>query len=158
RAREGDARRGLADAGPLPLRSVEPRQRPPHAAREGEVRALPLRRGVHEGLAMASTRPAAPNTRPRAAAKPRAVRAPRPESGPAPDFEGFWEYAPAPEATDHLNIQERYELFIGGQWVAPKSGKYFETINPSNEKVLAEVAEANEADVDAAVQAAERAY
>lgn len=77
---------------------------------------------------------------------------------PTPDFTGVWEYAPAPEATDHLEIDPRYELFIGGKWVAPRSGKYFDTINPSNEAKLAEVAEADEADVDAAVRAAERAY
>src|SRR5205814_1808349 len=71
---------------------------------------------------------------------------------------GVWDYAPAPEATDHVVIDPRYELFIGGEFVAPRSGKYFETVNPATEAVLSEVAEANEADVDAAVGAAERAY
>ncbi|UPT71928.1 MAG: aldehyde dehydrogenase family protein [Flavobacterium sp. JAD_PAG50586_2] len=42
--------------------------------------------------------------------------------------------------------------------MAPKSGKYFDTINPATEKVLAKVAEANEADIDAAVKAARKAY
>ena len=50
RPRQGDARRRLADAGPLPLRGVEPRQRPPHAAQEGRDGAVSLRRRVHEGL------------------------------------------------------------------------------------------------------------
>ncbi|MBL7980224.1 MAG: aldehyde dehydrogenase family protein, partial [Flavobacteriales bacterium] len=69
-----------------------------------------------------------------------------------------WTLAPAPESTDHVRINEQYELFINGKWVKPKSGKYFDTINPANEKVLARIAEANEADVDAAVKAARKAY
>jgi len=36
--------------------------------------------------------------------------------------------------------------------------KYFKTVNPANEKVLAEIAEANEKDIDKAVQAARKAY
>src|SRR5438128_2195274 len=82
----------------------------------------------------------------------------RPAAPPTPDFEGLWEYAPAPESTDHFKIDSRYELFIGGEFVAPKSGKYFDTINPATEAKLAEIAEADEADVDAAVKAAQRAY
>src|SRR5439155_19070358 len=40
----------------------------------------------------------------------------------------------------------------------PKSGKYLSTISPSTEETLAEVAEANAADVDVAVSAARTAY
>ncbi len=50
------------------------------------------------------------------------------------------------------------KLLIGGEWVAAKSGKTFETINPANEEVLALVAEGDKADVDEAVKAARRAY
>jgi|GEM_PF-3733506 len=57
------------------------------------------------------------------------------------NFGGLWEYAPAPESTDHITIQKRYELFIGGRFVAPRSGKYFETVNPATEEVLSEVAD-----------------
>jgi aldehyde dehydrogenase (NAD+) len=74
------------------------------------------------------------------------------------DFGRAWEYAPSPEATDHVHIAPRQELFIGGRWVAPRSGKYFDTVSPSTEEKLAEVAEADERDVDDAVQAARRAY
>lgn len=77
---------------------------------------------------------------------------------PSLDFGSAWSYAPAPEATDHVKIKPRYELFIDGRWQAPQSGRYFATINPSSEAKLSEVAEANEADVDAAVQAARQAY
>jgi aldehyde dehydrogenase (NAD+) len=69
-----------------------------------------------------------------------------------------WEYAPAPESKDILRLQDRYGLFIGGEFVEPKSGRWFPTIDPSNETVLAEVAEAGEEDVDVAVTAARSAY
>src|SRR6478672_1113176 len=77
---------------------------------------------------------------------------------PALEFGGAWDYAPAPESKDHLRLEKKQGLFIGGKFVAPKSRKYFETINPATEEVLAEVAEAGPADVDAAVKAAEDAY
>jgi len=73
-------------------------------------------------------------------------------------FGHAWDYAPAPEAADHVKIQPRYELFIGGKWRAPESKKYFSTISPSTEEKLSEVAEANEKDVDLAIQAARSAY
>jgi Aldehyde dehydrogenase family len=47
---------------------------------------------------------------------------------------------------------------IGGKWVAAKSGKTFETINPATEDVLDLVAEGDKADVDEAVKAARQAY
>src|SRR5207245_4255394 len=52
----------------------------------------------------------------------------------------------------------RYELFIDRKFVAPHSGKYFESINPATEEKLAEIALADEQDVDSAVKAARRAY
>jgi len=80
------------------------------------------------------------------------------QPGPATLLPGMWDYAPSIEAKDHFKIQSRYELFINGRFVAPKSKRYFETINPATEETLAEVAEANAADVDAAVKAARAAY
>ena len=78
---------------------------------------------------------------------------------PALEFgTGVFEYAPAPESADHVRLAKRYDLFIGGKFVKPSSGRYFDTINPATEEKLAEIAEANEADVDAAVRAAETAY
>src|SRR5947207_3522077 len=69
-----------------------------------------------------------------------------------------WSYAPAPEASDYIKLRPRYQLFIGGKFVAPRSGKYFDSINPATEEKLAEIAEASEKDVAAAVSAARRAY
>ena len=51
-----------------------------------------------------------------------------------------WEYAPAPEARDIVQLEQRYGLFIGGESVEPKSGKWFPTISPATEEPLAEVA------------------
>ncbi|TMD07302.1 MAG: aldehyde dehydrogenase family protein [Chloroflexi bacterium] len=65
-----------------------------------------------------------------------------------------FEYEPAPEAIDHVNIAPRYGLFIGGKFVEPRSGRWFPTINPATEEQLSEVSEALKADVDRAVTAA----
>ncbi|MCH7503981.1 MAG: aldehyde dehydrogenase family protein [Proteobacteria bacterium] len=73
-------------------------------------------------------------------------------------FEGGWQYSPAPESIDHINLKTKYDLYIGGEFVAPESGRYFDTVNPATEECIAKVADANEADVDKAVKAARKAY
>jgi len=65
-----------------------------------------------------------------------------------------WEYAPAPESTDIVKLDDSYGLFIGGEFVEPKSGDRFVTINPATEEPLAEIAEAGPEDVGVAVDAA----
>lgn len=52
---------------------------------------------------------------------------------------------------------ERYELFIGGEWVGPAGGGHFDAVNPFTSKVWAELAEASAPDVDSAVAAAKAA-
>ena len=69
-----------------------------------------------------------------------------------------WEFAPSLESIDHINLKKQYDLFIGGKWVKPSSGKYFDTINPATEEKIASIAEANDKDVDKAVKAARKAY
>jgi len=71
--------------------------------------------------------------------------------------EPVWEYADAPESTDIVKLEPRYGLFIGGEFVDPKSGTWFETISPATEETLAEVADAGPEDVDLAVRAARKA-
>src|SRR6202165_5575372 len=61
-----------------------------------------------------------------------------------------WHYAPSLEATDHVKLRKRYNLFIGGEFVEPHSKRWFETINPATEDTLAEIAEADAEDVDPA--------
>jgi aldehyde dehydrogenase (NAD+) len=73
-------------------------------------------------------------------------------------FDGGWKYDPAPESTDHINIKNRYGLFINGEFVKPEKGKYFDTVNPATEEKLSRVADASQADVDKAVAAAREAY
>jgi aldehyde dehydrogenase (NAD+) len=69
-----------------------------------------------------------------------------------------FEYAPALESTSIVSITDHYNLFINGIFVAPTSGKYFPTINPATGKALANIADANAADVDLAVKSARAAY
>ena len=70
----------------------------------------------------------------------------------------LWEYAPSLEATDHVKVASRYNLFIGGKFVEPHSKKWFPSVNPATEEQLSEIAEADAHDVDKAVAAARQAY
>jgi len=56
------------------------------------------------------------------------------------------------------NTTRKYQLLIDGQWVDAESGKTFTTPNPATGETLAEVAEADKADIDKAVNAARRAF
>ena len=73
-------------------------------------------------------------------------------------FDSSRNLAPAPESKSAAKINERYELFINGAFQKPLSKKYFATINPATEEKLSEVADANTADVNKAVEAARNAY
>jgi len=77
----------------------------------------------------------------------------RPASVPAP---AGWDYAPAPEARDIVQLRERYGLFVGGQWLEPK--ETYTTISPANEEPLAEIAQATPEEVADAVAAARVAF
>ncbi len=74
------------------------------------------------------------------------------------EFSGKWDLSPAPENKEHISLKKKYELFINGKFIKPKSGKYFDTINPANEQKLSLIAEANKKDIDLAVNAARKAY
>lgn len=80
------------------------------------------------------------------------------KEAPAFDFNGGWDYAASPESTSHVKLKPKYDLYINGKFVAPNSGKYFQTTNPATGKVLAEVAYGNQTDIDLAVKAARVAY
>ncbi|MDZ5621577.1 aldehyde dehydrogenase family protein [Nocardioides sp. HM23] len=68
-----------------------------------------------------------------------------------------FDYAPAPESRAIVDIKPSYGLFIDGEFV-DGHGTSFKTINPATEETLAEIAEADEADVDRAVRAARKAF
>ena len=50
---------------------------------------------------------------------------------------------------DIPKFKEQYENYIGGDWVAPKSGEYFDCISPVDGKSFTKVARSNEADIEA---------
>jgi aldehyde dehydrogenase (NAD+) len=81
----------------------------------------------------------------------------RSERTPAP-APSDWTYAPAPESRDIVTLEERYGLFVGGEWLEPRSGEHYATISPADEEPLAEIGQAGAEDVDLAVSAARDAY
>ncbi len=71
-------------------------------------------------------------------------------------------YGPAPEAADRVSTwledhRDASSLFIGGEWVAPASGKQFASKNPATGEVLGHIAQADEDDIEQAVAAARAA-
>ena len=57
-----------------------------------------------------------------------------------------------PGAADALmSFPGRYENFIGGQWVKPVGGEYFEALSPVNGQPFCEVARSTGADIEKAV-------
>jgi aldehyde dehydrogenase (NAD+) len=77
----------------------------------------------------------------------------KPDRAPVPSE---WTYAPAPESRDIVRLEERYGLFVGGQWLEPK--ETYTTISPATEEALAEVAQATPEEVEVAVDAARDAF
>jgi len=69
-----------------------------------------------------------------------------------------WSYAPSRENPNLVSLDERYGLFLDGDFFKPASRQWFTTLDPSNEEPLAEVALADETDVDRAVGSARRAF
>ncbi len=69
-----------------------------------------------------------------------------------------WEYASAPESREIVKLDERYGLFVGGEFVEPRSGEYYATINPATEEPLAELPQAGPEDVALAVRIAREAF
>jgi aldehyde dehydrogenase (NAD+) len=69
-----------------------------------------------------------------------------------------WEYATAPESREIVKLQERYGIFVGGEFVEPRSGEYYETLDPSSEERLAEIPQAGPEDVALAVGSARDAF
>ncbi|MCT8266299.1 aldehyde dehydrogenase family protein [Afifella sp. JA880] len=62
-----------------------------------------------------------------------------------------------PFGETRLPFATRYDNYIGGKWVAPKSGRYFDNVTPITGKSLCEVARSDAADIEAALDAAHAA-
>jgi aldehyde dehydrogenase len=56
-----------------------------------------------------------------------------------------------------IPLHGRYENFIGGKWVAPAKGAYFDNISPTTGQVICQIARSQAADVDLAIDAAHAA-
>ena len=61
--------------------------------------------------------------------------------------------------TSHLKVKfpfkEKYGNFIGGKFVEPKSGKYFDNVSPINNEVICSIARSDAKDVEAALDSAQ---
>jgi aldehyde dehydrogenase (NAD+) len=74
------------------------------------------------------------------------------------DINKSWKYDAAPDSTSHIKLKDKYDLFIGGEFVKPLSKKYFNTLNPATNQSIAKIADANDKDVDRAVKSARKAF
>ena len=63
-----------------------------------------------------------------------------------------------PTKAPPLRLPEHRDAYYGGKWHKPKSGRYFETFNPSTGESLGKVADCDASDIDAAVQAAKAGF
>ena len=66
-------------------------------------------------------------------------------------------YTPPGQPGSLVTVEDRYDNFIGGKWVPPVDGRYFENIAPSTGKAFTEVARSGAADVELALDAAHAA-
>ena len=65
---------------------------------------------------------------------------------------------PQPGAADStVEVKSRYDNYIGGEWVAPVKGQYFENITPVTGKPFTEIARSTAEDIDKALDAAHAA-
>ncbi len=66
--------------------------------------------------------------------------------------------SPRPQAVDPSSIfKQRYANYIGGKWVEPKSGQYFENASPITGKVITSIPRSNADDIELALDAAHAA-
>jgi aldehyde dehydrogenase len=66
-------------------------------------------------------------------------------------------YAQPGQNGSKVTFKKRYENFIGGQWVAPVKGQYFDNPSPVNNRVFCEVPRSTSEDIERALDAAHAA-
>ena len=60
-------------------------------------------------------------------------------------------------STQRPQFKNQYDNYIGGEWLGPVDGEYFENTSPVDGSVIAQVARSNSRDIDKAVAAAWKA-
>lgn len=68
------------------------------------------------------------------------------------------DYAPSPTMVARPQFKPYYNNYIGGQWVAPVGGEYFEAISPIDGKPFSKAARSKAADIELAIDAARKAF
>ena len=58
---------------------------------------------------------------------------------------------------ERINVRQRYDNFVGGDWLAPAKGRYFENITPITGQTVCEVARSPAEDIEKALDAAHAA-
>lgn len=58
----------------------------------------------------------------------------------------------------NIQLQNKYQLYINGEWKDASDGATIKTYNPSNGELLAEIADATNSDVDKAIASAKEAF
>ena len=66
-------------------------------------------------------------------------------------------YSPPGSSDSTIEVKEQYDNFIGGEWVAPVNGEYFDNITPVTGQVFTRVARSTAEDIDKALDAAHAA-
>lgn len=66
-------------------------------------------------------------------------------------------YVEPNEMGSKVEFKSRYENYIGGHWVAPAEGRYFENVSPVNGKSFCEIPRSSALDIDLAIDAAHAA-
>ena len=66
-------------------------------------------------------------------------------------------YAPPGQQGSKVTFKKRYQNYIGGRWVEPTKGQYFENISPVNGKVFCEIPRSDADDINRALDAAHAA-
>lgn len=66
-------------------------------------------------------------------------------------------YAAPNQADSKVKFKSRYANFIGGEWIAPVKGEYFDNISPINGKTFCEIPRSTSEDIELALDAAHAA-
>src|SRR5674476_1399663 len=64
------------------------------------------------------------------------------------------QYVPPGQPGSMVQVQPRYENFVGGKWLAPTEGRYRVNLSPATGRPITEVAHSTPADVELAMDAA----